>query len=145
MSKDFLALAMEIALTAHHGQDDKAGLPYIRHPMAVMEMVDTVEEKIVALLHDTIEDTDVTAKYLEAMDFPSHIVDAVVAISKVKGEKNEDYCKRVRQNPLALRVKLADIRHNMCPDRLFHFRPEVVARLSEKYRRAWNILLREDG
>ena len=110
--KKMVSLALDIARKAHNGQVDKAGRPYINHPVAVASMVNTDDEKTVAYLHDVVEDTVVQLDDLKAFGFGTHIVEAVDAISRRKGESRDDYLKRVRGNSLARVVKLADLKHN---------------------------------
>lgn len=109
--------ALEIALKAHKGQVDKNGVSYILHPMAVAAQLDTLELKTIAILHDTIEDTDVTAEYLLEKGIPRNIVEVVQLLSKPKDEEYESYLRRVKENPLARQVKLADLAHNTSPER----------------------------
>ena len=104
--------AIEIAKIAHEGQVDKGGHPYIDHPFRVMNNVETVEEKIVAVLHDAVEDSDLTIEDLKAAGFNEVIVEAIAAITKQEGEKRKDYLKRVMNNSLALKVKIADMSDN---------------------------------
>ena len=114
--KDFealLILAIDIATQAHTGQLDKAGKPYISHPLTVMAKMDTLESKIVAVLHDVIEDSDVTIADLVEQGFPSLITEAIAAITKLDGELYENYILRVKSNAIALQVKIADMKHNM--------------------------------
>lgn len=105
--------AIEIARIAHEGQVDKGGQPYITHPLRVMNNVETVEEKIVAVLHDSVEDSDLTLEDLRTEGFSDLIVDAIAAITKGEGEKRQDYLNRVMNNQIALRVKIADMTDNM--------------------------------
>ena len=102
---ELLEKALRIAVEAHAGQVDKAGKPYIFHPLRVCCRCFTDEEKIVALLHDTIEDTKVTAEGLLTEGFPRNIVDAVLSVSRNEGESYEDFVKRTRLNPLGRAVK----------------------------------------
>lgn len=106
------AMALSVAQEAHRGQVDKGGHEYILHPLTVAAMVYSFDESIVALLHDTVEDTDVTLQDLLDKGFPPYIVEAVDAISRRRGEGREDYIRRVKQNRLAAAVKIADLRHN---------------------------------
>jgi len=119
--------ALEYAIRAHDGQYDKGNHPYILHPLQVSTMVDTDEEKIVALLHDVVEDTDCTLNDIaEALsrDFTANsydtelIIHAVDCITKRKGEKYADYIKRVCSNWLSINVKIADMTHNCDVSRL---------------------------
>lgn len=104
--------ALRIAVEAHKGQVDKAGRPYILHPLAVAGLLDTLELKTIAVLHDTIEDTNVTADYLIEEGIPEGIVEVVQLLTKPKDEEYESYLKRVKANPLAKQVKLADLQNN---------------------------------
>ena len=104
--------AIEIAKIAHKGQVDKGGHPYIDHPLRVMNNLETVEEKIVAVLHDAVEDSDLTLEDLRRSGFSEVIVEAIAAITKQEGEKRNDYLKRVMDNPLSLKVKIADMGDN---------------------------------
>ncbi len=111
-NKDLVALALEVARKAHAGQKDKSGADYILHPIAVAAKVDTPEEKMAAYLHDVVEDTDVTLEDLKALGFPAEVVEAVDCLTKRDGLPLADYLYRVKTNPLARRVKLADLSHN---------------------------------
>ena len=118
-----LEKALEVAYQAHQGQRSFAGRPYIFHPIRVMEQMDTDEERIVALLHDTVEDTYVTLDHL-ADWFSSTVVEAVDALTHRDGVPYLEYIeKQVALNPLATKVKLADLQDNMRVDRL----PKVTA------------------
>ena len=110
--------ALEIAVKAHKGQVDKNGVAYILHPLAVAGLLDSLELKTIAVLHDTIEDTDVTAEYLLEKGIPKHIVEAVQLLTKPEDEEYESYLRRVKENPLVKQVKLADLSHNMDTTRL---------------------------
>ena len=129
--------ALEIAYNAHKGQKDKMGFPYILHPIAVSLMVDTVDEKVVALLHDVVEDTSVTLADLDEV-FPAYIVDAVRALTNV-GESYDQYISNVLQSPLAVRVKLADLRHNMDIRRLPDMTEKDIIRIN-KYKKTYERL-----
>ena len=133
-----LEKAIVLATEAHAGQVDKAGLPYILHPLAVMLSVHTMDEKIVAVLHDTIEDTDLLTADLITAGFSHEIIEAVMAISKQDGESYGDYLERVKASPLALSVKLSDIGHNM--SRLTNLEPDHAGYLAKKYTRALKVL-----
>jgi len=139
MWNDLLNKAVALAIKSHEGQLDKQGKAYILHPIAVMESVGDIRAKIVAILHDVVEDTNVLLVDL-SFAFPQEIVDAVDAISKRDGETNREYIARVKQNDLATMVKFADLAHNMSLERLFNLDEETVARLAKKYRKAWRAL-----
>jgi len=108
-----LAKAIAIVTEAHMGQKDKAGADYISHPLRVAERLKDDKEKIVAVLHDTIEDTFVTADYLKQQGFPQEIIDGVLAVTHRDGESYDDFVRRAAQNPLGRAVKMADLEDNM--------------------------------
>lgn len=132
---DLLKKAIIIASTAHCGQKDKGGKPYIEHPKAVADMLGGTREKIVAMLHDVIEDTNVTSEFLLEQGFPEDIVDAVVLLSKNPETNYEEYLKAVKANPLARIVKLADLTHNSDLSRIPNPTEKDIKR-KEKYLRA---------
>lgn len=103
--------AMNLAYNAHHGQLDKSGTPYIFHPMHLAEQMDDEISCCVALLHDTVEDTDVTLEEL-AKEFPKEVVDAVALMTHAEGVDYFDYVRAIKTNPVATKVKLADLAHN---------------------------------
>ena len=132
--RHMLATAIGQAVCAHGETMDKGGMPYILHPIAVMQAMNTTEEKIVAILHDVVEDT-----WMELSDLsylPEHIWKAVDALTKRKKEKYEDYLKRVKENKLALSVKMADIAHNTSVRRLEVLDQKTRNYLRDKYRKA---------
>ncbi|NUN64306.1 GTP pyrophosphokinase [Pseudanabaena biceps] len=129
-----LALAIKIAHQAHAGQLDKAGKPYIAHPLTVMAQMDTVESKIVAVLHDAIEDSALKISDLVRQGFPTYITDEIAAITKVDGEIYEEYIVRVKSNAIARQVKIADVSHNMDLSRIANPTTKDFQRL-EKYQR----------
>lgn len=104
--------ALSIAYDAHCGQLDKAGAPYILHCIRVANSVFTEEEKIVAILHDILEDTLFTESDLLTEGLSKELVDTVVCLTRAEGEKYGDYLERVAQNAMATRVKLADMLDN---------------------------------
>lgn len=132
-----LEKAIRVACESHAEQVDKGGLPYILHPLAVMLSVpaDDVDGRIVAVLHDVVEDTNTTLEDL-ARWLPERLVDAVDAMSKRKGEANRAYWARCKANPIAARVKVHDMRHNSSPERLACLSYAEQEYLSEKYKEA---------
>ncbi len=108
--------AFKIASEAHQGQLDKGGSPYIEHVLKVAEIVDMAHHNdefyIVALLHDVIEDTDMTFSDIKNFGFNERIVHSLKALTKRKSETYENYLKRVRQDSAARAVKIADLTHN---------------------------------
>lgn len=115
-----LEAAIALATHAHQGQTDKAGTPYILHPLRIMQRMDSEEAKMVAVLHDVVEDTSVTLKELRAMNFSETVVAAVDSLTRRTEESYEAFIERVKLNPLARKVKLADLEDNMNLQRLQH-------------------------
>lgn len=111
-------IALAIARKAHAGQVDKAGVDYIQHPLYVSSQVKTEQEKAVALLHDVLEDSDITAADLLAYGLSNEVVTAVQTLTKKKGQSYQDYLEKVKSNNLARVVKLADLKHNSDLSRL---------------------------
>lgn len=105
--------AIEIAATAHAGQRDKAGQPYIFHPLRVMLRVDGAHEQMAAVLHDVVEDTSVTLYNLAQEGFPSEVLRAIAALTKLPGETRLEAAARAAADPVARKVKLADNAENM--------------------------------
>lgn len=105
--------AIAFAATKHMGQVDKANAPYILHPLRVMLSVPTIQQKIVAVLHDVLEDTNTTVDELYELGCDNDIVEAILALTKLKGESRTEAAKRTLQNPIARVVKIADINDNM--------------------------------
>ena len=134
-----LEIAREVCKKAHAGQVDKAGVDYYLHPFAVADMCQTEEEKIVALLHDVVEDTDVTLKDLADLGFNQRILDAIDALTHASDEDYFDYIARVKKNKLATAVKINDLTHNSDLSRLTNITPKDMARV-EKYSRCIAIL-----
>lgn len=135
---DRLAFAQVLSKYAHAGQVDKAGKSYYLHPLAVSEKVESTDEKIVALLHDVLEDTFVNITTIRNL-FGPEIGNAVRAISRMEGEPYDDFIERLSKNELAKRVKMADLEHNMDLSRL----PVVTDRDKRrfvKYKKALHFL-----
>lgn len=105
--------AIEIASSAHAGQVDKAGQPYIFHPLRVMLRVEGAHEQMAAVLHDVVEDTIVTIDHLEQEGFPSEVLQAITALTKLPGETRLEAASRAAADPIARIVKLADNAENM--------------------------------
>ena len=105
--------AIEIAATAHAGQRDKAGQPYILHPLRVMLRVDGEHEQMAAVLHDVVEDTSITIDDLAREGFPIEVLRAIAALTKLPGETRLEAAARAAADPVARKVKLADNAENM--------------------------------
>lgn len=131
--------AIIIATQAHKDQKDKSGEMYIFHPLRVMLRGQTLEERIVGVLHDVVEDTEVTLDQL-AEDFPMAIIVALDAISHRENEPNVEYLRRVVADPLARIVKEYDVDDNSNPVRMARLDEETQVRLNKKYHRAYEFL-----
>ena len=138
---DLTIKAMNLAYTAHHGQFDKGGVPYIFHPIHLAEQMDDEITTCVALLHDTVEDTDVTLEQL-AREFPREVVDAVSLLTHAEDVEYFDYVRAIKQNPIAVKVKLADLSHNGDPKRICNQGNQEKRRI--KYAAARAILMGKD-
>ncbi|QNM96441.1 HD domain-containing protein [Chitinimonas koreensis] len=127
--------AIALAARAHAGQVDKAGAPYILHPLRLMLTLGHNDERIVAVLHDVVEDCGWTAEALRAEGFSAAVVAAVEAVTRRDGESYEDFVLRAAADPLARRVKLADLRDNCDLGRIAAPTERDLERVA-KYRRA---------
>lgn len=140
---NLLQRAVEIAIEAHKGQFDKSGKAYIGHPLRVMEMGKTEEEKIVGVLHDVIEDTDWTFERLAEEGFSDEVIAALKCVTKTSENENyDDFIDRVKKNPLAVAVKINDLTDNMDIRRLPYLSDKDVKRL-KKYLKAYKRLTGE--
>ena len=104
---------MEIAVSAHKGQVDKAGAPYIMNPLRVMMSLSTEAERIVGILHDVVEDSDWTFELLEEEGFEDQILVALASETAISGESYDDFILRASSNPIGRQVKIADLKDNM--------------------------------
>ncbi|MBU0458468.1 GTP pyrophosphokinase [Patescibacteria group bacterium] len=134
-----LEKAISIALAAHAGQVDKAGVSYILHPLRIMQKMPTDELMIIAILHDVVEDSTITFDYLRHEGFSDMIISALDAMTKRDGENYEDFIQRVKMNPNARSVKIADIEDNMNTSRIEHPTQKDYERI-EKYKKALQML-----
>ncbi len=130
--------AMIIAYNAHKNQVDRAGVPYIYHPIHLAEQMDTETECIVALLHDVVEDTDVTFANLEKY-FSKEIIDILKLLTHDKSIDYLDYIQKIKDNPIAKKIKIADIIHNSDETRLDKITPKDIIRRN-KYQKALMLL-----
>lgn len=133
--------AMKIAYAAHHGQVDYNGIPYIFHPIHLAEAMDDEVSCCAALLHDVVEDTDVTMEEL-ARDFPSEIIQVLKLLTHDESVDYFDYVRAIKANPIAVKVKLADLAHNSDQRRCIGsgLTEERLAYWKQKYAKATNIL-----
>ena len=136
--------AMNIAYTAHHGQVDKAGVPYVFHPLHLAEQMDDEISCCAALLHDVVEDTDVTLEQLAA-EFPAEVVEAVRLLTHLPDQDYLEYVRAIRENPIAMKVKFADLDHNSDQTRFagVQVTQERLGYFRDKYAKARAILLED--
>ena len=131
---------LSLAARAHAGQLDKAGQPYILHPLRVMLRLTDPRDRIVALLHDTVEDTSVTFEELRTLGYPEELLAALDSVTRRSSEDYEEFVARSAENDIGRRVKLADLADNMDLRRLPEVRDSDTSRL-ERYQRAWQSLM----
>lgn len=137
--------AMLLAYDAHHGQLDKGSVPYIFHPIHLAEQMPDELTTIVALLHDVVEDTDLTLDDI-AGDFPPAVIDALRLLTHKPGTNYLDYVRALRNNPIAATVKRADLLHNSDESRLAlcPISEAEKNRLRQKYQKALTLLEGQD-
>lgn len=136
--------AMKLAYAAHHGQVDKGNVPYIFHPFHLAEQMEDEVSCTAALLHDVVEDTDITLEQL-SQQFPPEVIEILRLLTHEKGVPYMDYLKKLAPNPIARKIKLADIAHNDCEERALSgdppMTPERRAYFRQKYQSARDCLL----
>lgn len=135
-----LEQAIALAAQQHEGQIDKAGQPYILHPLRLMMQMPDYNTKIIAVLHDILEDTPTTAEDLTQLGFSTSIIESIQALTKFKGESRIEAVHRTVKNPLARIVKLADVTDNMNLSRIAHPTAQDFARLKQ-YEQVKEILM----
>ena len=131
--------ALRLCFEAHKDQRDKSDLPYVTHPLHLAEQMSDEISTVVALLHDVVEDTDYTLSDLAGMGFPAEAVEAIALLTHEEGVPYLEYVARIKGNPVARTVKLADLRHNSDLTRLDEIHERDLARVA-KYRRAIALL-----
>lgn len=141
--KNSLEHAIMLAVQIHHGQKDRGGEPYILHPLRLMLRFENEVDRIVAVLHDVVEDSDLTLDDIRDIGYSEEIVAALDGITRRKGESYEDFVTRSLQNPISRRVKLADLEDNMDIRRM---KEQLTGKDFERlirYRRAWGRVKRK--
>ena len=129
-----------IAYNAHKDQSDKGGYPYIMHPIHIAEQMETEDETIAALLHDVIEDTDIGFDYLKKEGFSDTVINCLKILTKDPNEDYMDYIRKIKKTGgSALKIKKADMAHNMIAERISKKIQSDDSRM-EKYRAAFDIL-----
>jgi (p)ppGpp synthase/HD superfamily hydrolase len=131
--------AINISAKAHEGQRDKAGAPYIFHPLRLMMRMTTSDAQIVAILHDVVEDSQWTIEALRDQGFSDSVLAAVDLLTKPVGCSYPEYVRRIKPNPLAASVKVSDLEDNLNLTRLPCLTPKDIERI-QKYHAAWVLL-----
>jgi len=131
--------ALKLCFDAHKDQVDKTGLPYVFHPFHLAEEMTDEISTVCALLHDVIEDTEYTFESLSEMGFPEEVIEVLGLLTHEEGVPYMEYVERISHNPIAARVKLADLRHNSDITRMDEM-DEWAVRRNEKYLRAIDFL-----
>ena len=134
--------AIQLAVQAHRGQKDKVGAPYILHPLRVMLRMRSDVGRMVAVLHDVLEDTQYTLLDLQQAGYPQRVLEALDCLTWRENETYEEFIERVKADPLARKVKIADLEDNMDIRRISDPQEKDMERL-KKYRRAWSDLTKE--
>ena len=132
--------ALKLCFKAHAGQTDKSGLPYAHHPLHLAEQMDDEDSTVVALLHDVVEDTPYTLEDLREMGFGEAVIGALRLLTHDDGSPYMDYVRRIAADPIARKVKLADLAHNSDLTRLDHEPTEGDMERYRKYQKAKGIL-----
>ena len=130
---------MKLCFSAHRDQVDKSGLPYVFHPFHLAEQMEDEDTTIVALLHDVVEDTEITFADLAQMGFSQQVIGAIQAMTHAEGVPYLEYVDQIKDNPIARRVKLADLRHNSDLSQLDQVDEKALERV-KKYQAAIALL-----
>ena len=140
---DMTKKAMKVMFKAHKDQVDKSGIPYVFHPFHLAESMEDEISCTVALLHDVVEDTELTLKDLSSMGFPSAVTDALMLLTHEDHIPYMDYVAKIKENPIAVKVKLADLKHNSDLTRLPAGERSKERNLKrvEKYKKAMALLV----
>lgn len=131
--------AMKLCFQAHKDQTDKSGIPYVFHPIHLAEQMKDEDTTVVALLHDVVEDTAYTPEDLAAMGFNDRVIAAIRLMTHDENIPYMEYVAKIKENPIAKAVKLADLAHNSDTTRLDTVDAKATARV-EKYAKAIRLL-----
>lgn len=131
---ELLNMMLVLATNSHAGQYDRGGKPYILHPLAVMQFLNSSDEELqcIALGHDTVEDCGITYQQLKEFGFTDRIIEGIKCLTKVPGESYDEYKAKIKSNPDAVKVKIADLKHNTQIERLKGVTKKDIARM-ERY------------
>lgn len=136
---DKTKLAIKVMWESHKSKVDKSGMPYVFHPWHVAEGMTNETETVVALLHDVVEDTDMSFDDIKRLGFDDNVIEALKLLTHDKSVSYEDYIKKIGSNPIATKVKVADLMHNLDDSRLNSLTFKDLNRL-EKYRKSLEYL-----
>jgi len=142
MAAKTLEDAIILATEAHRGQLDKNHSPYILHPLRVMLAMSSDLHKMIAVLHDAVEDGGITLQDLAGQGYPNEVVKGVKSLTKKENQSYDDYLAGVMENPNAIPPKIQDVKDNFSLMRLIHLDAETVQRLTKKYTKALQVLLK---
>ena len=131
--------ALKLCFDTHKDQFDKTGLPYVFHPFHLAEQMDDEISTVCALLHDVVEDSDMTFDRLAEMGFPAPVIEVLKLLTHEEGIPYMDYVREIKKNPTATKVKIADLRHNSDLSRLDEIDEWAIKR-NEKYKEALLLL-----
>ncbi len=131
--------ALKLCFEAHKEQQDKSGMPYVFHPFILAAGMDNELSVTAALLHDAVEDTDITFDTLREMGFPEEVIEVLTLLTHEDGVPYMDYVAKIKTNETAKKVKLADLRHNSDLSRLDEITPKALER-QQKYLKAIEFL-----
>lgn len=133
-------IALKIAADAHAGQKDKAGAPYILHPLRLMSRLKSNNQKIVALLHDVVEDSNISIEDLARLGFSEEIINAIICLTRRPEESYEAFIKRASQNGIARLLKIEDLKDNLDLSRFQHQLSDQDLKRTQKYHSALTLL-----
>ena len=133
--------AIKFMFEKHKDQVDKSGIPYVFHPFHLAEQMDDEETTITALLHDIVEDTDTTFDDLRKLGFSDNIINALKLMTHDKNIDYFEYVKNISKNPIARKVKIKDLEHNMDTSRLDEVTDKDLERV-KKYKKCYKYLLK---
>ena len=131
--------ALKLCFEAHKNQIDKTGMPYVFHPFHLAEQMDDEISTVCALLHDVVEDSEMTLEGLSEMGFPEEVLEVLSLLTHAEGVPYMDYIREIKKNPIAIKVKLADLKHNSDLTRLDKVDKWAIKR-NQKYKEALEIL-----
>ena len=142
MATKTLEDAIILSVEAHRGQLDKGHNPYILHCLRVMLAQNSNIQMMIAILHDAVEDGGITLQDLAGQGYPNEVVKGVKAMTRNENQSYEEYLKIIMENDTVIPVKIADVRDNFSPARLMHLDVNTVQRLTKKYTKALQVLLK---